>query len=64
MYSHEIDLKDEIKRYETLRDQCDRMIVNLDHRSCESTENTFAHALRDICNRQINLLERAISNVV
>lgn len=61
MYSHEIDLNDEIKRYETLRDQCDRMIVNLDHISNESIENSFAHAFRDICNRQIGLLKRAVS---
>ena len=61
MYSHKIDLSNEIKRYISLRDQCDRMIDNLGQNTKTAPKDSFAHEFRNICDRQIDLLKRAIS---
>jgi hypothetical protein len=61
MYSHKIDLTNEIKRYISLRDQCTRMIKNLGQDTKFVPEDSFAHEFRDICDRQIDILKRAIS---
>ncbi len=61
MYSHKIDLTNEIKRYISLRDQCNRMIKNLGQSKKIAPKDSFAHEFRDICDRQIDLLTRALS---
>ena len=61
MYSHKIDLTNEIKRYISLRDQCSRMINNLGQNTKVVPKDSFAHEFRNICDRQIDLLKRALT---
>ena len=61
MYSHKIDLNNEINRYISLRDQCSRMINSLGQNTKNMSKDSFAHEFRDICDRQIDLLKRALS---
>ena len=56
-------LDSEIKRYEALRDQCERMITNMNHGSLELVEDSYAHAFKEIIERQIDTLRRAVAAV-
>ena len=56
-------LNDEIKRYEALRNQCERMITNMNQGTIEPVEDSYAHAFKEIIDRQIDTLKRAVAAV-
>lgn len=61
MYWTKINLAEEIKRYESLRDQCDRMIENTPKKVLKNGKESYVHAFRDICSQQIYILKKAVS---
>lgn len=63
MLANKMNLRTEIERYEGLRKQCDEMIATLVHNKAGTENQTFVHAFREVCVRQIDLLRRAVTVV-
>ncbi len=63
MLANKMNLRTEIERYEGLRKQCDEMIATLTQDMHRNADQTFVHAFRDVCVRQIDLLKRAVTVV-
>ena len=63
MLANKMNLRTEIERYEGLRTQCDEMITTLTQNKTGMEDQTFVHAFREVCVRQIDLLKRAVTVV-
>ena len=63
MMANKMNLRTEIERYEGLRNQCDQMIATLAQKEPDAGNQTFVHAFREVCVRQIDLLKRAVTVV-